>query len=73
MRFKNHIDKTYNYYDNANRDFYDVLASDERKAELRAKIIAGDKKKIKLMSDSVKEFTSTGKLTNLSDSSEESK
>ena len=35
MRFKNYIDKKYNLYENADRDFYDSLTRHDKIKELR--------------------------------------
>ena len=55
------MDKKYGMYDNANKDFYDTLASQDRIAALRAELSLVQERKVNIIKESVAEFTSTGK------------
>mmetsp|Transcript_12320 Transcript_12320/g.15696 ORF Transcript_12320/g.15696 Transcript_12320/m.15696 type:complete len:177 (+) Transcript_12320:80-610(+) len=63
QRYKNYVDKKYNLFEDADREFYNTLTSDERIAELKKELEKVEKRKIKIVKDSVEEFTTTGKTT----------
>ena len=69
-RFKDYIDKKYNWFDQANRLFYDTLTSTERIEELRAELLKINHAKVAKREAAVREFTTTGKLLNKNDSKE---
>ena len=62
MRYKNYIDKTYNLYENTDKDFYDTLTGDARKAYLSAEMKKVEDRMIKRRDDAVREYTTTGKM-----------
>ena len=70
QRFKDYMDKSYGLYDNANRDFYDTLTSQERLRELRAELRTIEKRKVKIIQDAVTEYTTTGKNFGKNDDNE---
>ena len=63
MRMKNYIDKTYHTFDDADRRFYDSLTSHDKMIKLKKQLKEIEKRKIGIINQTVKEFTTSGKTT----------
>ena len=55
------MDKKYDYYKDANRQFYETIAHIDELKQIRKECKVISDRKVKIADDTVKEFTTTGK------------